>query len=53
MTKDSLEAVSNDLNAYIVVQAESAEKVADMFRDNPHWIVPNGYLDIMEVPTHM
>lgn len=50
MWSDKLEAVSNDLNAFIVVQADSAEAVSEMFKDNPHWIVPNGYLDIMEVP---
>ncbi len=52
MTSEGLEAVSNDLNAYLVVEAESAEKVAEMFKDNPHWIVPTAYLDIMEIPKH-
>ncbi len=50
MTAEKLEAVSNDLNAYITVQADSAEKVSEMFKDNPHWIVPGAFLDIMEVP---
>lgn len=54
MTKDKLEAVSNDLNAYITLQADSAEKVAEMFKDNPHWVIPTAFLDIMEVPEfHM
>ena len=52
MTQGGLEEVSNDLNAYVVIEAESAEAVAEMFKDNPHWIIPGGYLDIMEVP-HM
>lgn len=45
-----VEALSNDLNAYIVVQAESAEAVAEMFKDNPHMSIPGAFLDIMEVP---
>ena len=52
MTEKGIEAVSNDLNGYLVVEAESIEKVAEMFKDNPHWIVPTAYLDIMEV-SHM
>ena len=47
--EDKFEAVTNDLNAYIVIEAESAEQVVETFKDNPHWIIPGGYLDIMEV----
>lgn len=50
MTGDGAKAVTNDLNAYLVVEAESADDVVAMFKDNPHWIIPSAYLDIMEVP---
>lgn len=43
---------TNDLNFYNVVQAESLEEVIAMHKDNPHVVIPGGYLDIMEVP-HM
>jgi hypothetical protein len=49
MTKGGLEAFTNDLNAYLVVEAESVEQVGEMFKDNPHWVIPTAYLDIMEV----
>lgn len=52
MTSDGAKAVTNDLNAYVVIQAESADDVVAMFKDNPHWIIPTAYLDIMEV-AHM
>jgi len=50
MTSEGMKAVTNDLNAYVVVEAESAEAVAEMFKDNPHMEIPSSFLDIMEVP---
>lgn len=50
MTGAGVEEVANDLNYYCVVEAESAEAVADMFRDNPHVQIPTAFIDIMEVP---
>jgi hypothetical protein len=47
-----VEEVSNDLNAFVIVQADSAGQVVEMFKDNPHNMIPTGYVDIMEVP-HM
>lgn len=45
--------MSNDLNYFQVVQAESADDVVAMFKDNPHvQTIPDAFLDIMEVP-HM
>jgi hypothetical protein len=48
----TVEPVTNDLNAYVVVEAESIERVVDMFKDNPHMQIPTAYLDVMEV-THV
>jgi hypothetical protein len=47
----TVEPVSNDLNAYVVIEAESVEKVVEMFKDNPHMEIPRAFLDIMEI-TH-
>lgn len=41
---------TNDLNFYQVVEAESADDVVAMFKDNPHVQIPEAFLDIMEVP---
>jgi hypothetical protein len=43
-------SVPNDLNYYCVVEAESAEQIAEMFKDNPHLQIPDSYIDVMEVP---
>jgi hypothetical protein len=46
-------AVTNDLNYYQVVEADSIDDVIAMFKDNPHiQTIPDAYLDTMEVP-HM
>ncbi len=52
MTKDGASEISNDLNYMCVMQAESADEIAAMFKDNPHFAIPTSYIDIMEVP-HM
>ena len=45
--------MTNDLNYFQVVQAESADDVVAMFKDNPHvQTIPEAFLDIMEAP-HM
>jgi len=33
-----------------IVEAESADAVVDMFKDNPHFDIPTSFVDIMEVP---
>ena len=50
MTKDGAKPESNDLNYMCVVEAESADAVVEMFKDNPHFDIPTSYVDIMEVP---
>lgn len=50
MTKDGARSETNDLNYMCVVEAESADDVAKMFKDNPHFDIPTSFVDIMEVP---
>ena len=52
MTKDGAKPETNDLNYMCVVEAESADDVVAMFKDNPHFDIPTSFVDIMEVP-HM
>jgi hypothetical protein len=41
--------MTNDLNYYNVMQAESIEQVKEILKDNPHLTIPTAFLDIMEV----
>jgi hypothetical protein len=53
MTKGGTKQIANDLNYFCVVEAENADAVVEMFKDNPHIeTIPDSFLDIMEVP-HM
>ena len=44
------EPMTNDLNYYNVIEAESVEDAVAMHKDNPHIQIPNAFIDIMEVP---
>jgi hypothetical protein len=50
-----IEPVSNDMGAWIVVQAESHEAAAKMFEGHPHYtIFPGDRIEVMEmipIPT--
>jgi hypothetical protein len=50
MTSVGAQPMTNDLNFYNVVQAESIDDVVAMHKDSPHIEIPEAYLDIMEVP---
>ena len=52
MNKEGAQPLSNDLNGFHIIEANSVEEVIEMFKDNPHFDIPTSYLDIMEVP-HM
>jgi hypothetical protein len=40
--------VKNDLNWYLVVQAESHDAAAEMFKDHPHLHIPTSYIEVMD-----
>jgi len=52
VTKDGVKDSKNDLNYACIVQANSHDEAAAMFKDNPHFTIPTSYIDIMEIP-HM
>ena len=39
----------NDIGGYSVVQAESYEAAAALFRDNPHLSMPGATVEVMEI----
>lgn len=49
VTQKGVEDVRNDLNYYIIVEAESHEAAAEMMKDNPHYRIPEAYIEVMEI----
>ncbi len=48
VTKDNVTAVSNEINGFSVVQAESQEEAAKIFSDNPQLQMPGVYIEVLE-----
>src|SRR5258708_943059 len=48
VTKGNVADVKNDLNYYVVLEAESHDAAAAMVNDNPHLQIPNAYIEIVE-----
>ena len=44
-----VEDVKNDMMMSSYVQGESAEMVAELFKDHPHFAIPGATIEIMEV----
>jgi hypothetical protein len=49
VTEDSVRDVKNDIGGYSIVQAESHDKAAEIFSDNPHFKVPRAHIEVMEI----
>ncbi len=49
MTSAGAEPLTNDLNYYNVIEAETIEDAVAMHQDNPHVQIPDAFIDIMEV----
>jgi hypothetical protein len=49
VTKEGVTDTRNDLNYTMMIQAESHEAAADMLKDNPHFMIPNSYVEVMDV----
>lgn len=49
LTLDGAQPVTNDLNYYCVIEAESADAAVDIVKDGLI-LTPGAYIDIMEVP---
>ncbi len=48
ISASSIEDVKNDMMLSSYVQGESAEAVAEAFRDHPHFGIPGATIEIME-----
>lgn len=49
MSSTGAKPMTNDLNYYNVIDAESIEDAVSMHKDNPHVQIPDAFIDIMEV----
>ena len=43
--------VANDLGGYSVMQAESKESLAASMKEHPHFMMPDGWIEIVELMT--
>lgn len=48
VTSSGVEDVKNDMMLSSYVQGESAEEVAELFKDHPHFGIPGATIEIME-----
>ncbi len=53
VTTNGVEETRNDLMMYSFVEAETLEKVAQMFADHPHIGIMGGWIDVMQVNTNI
>jgi hypothetical protein len=49
VTEGGVADVKNELNFFMVIQAESHEAAAEMIKGNPHFMIPTSYVDVMEI----
>ena len=49
VSASGVEDVKNDMMISSYVQSESAETVAEIFKDHPHFTIPGATIEIMEV----
>lgn len=49
VTKEGIADTKNDIMLYSIVEGESAEAVATMFQDHPHFGIPEASIEIMPV----
>jgi hypothetical protein len=48
LTKSDASASTNDLGGFSILQAESQEALADTLKGHPHFMMPDGFIDIVE-----
>lgn len=48
VTSEGIVDSKNDVNWYLVVEAESHEAAAEMFKNHPHLHIPASYVDVSD-----
>ncbi len=49
VTASGVEDVKNDIMLYSIVEAESHEAAADVFKDHPHFGIPEASIEVMGI----
>ena len=49
VTEGSQAPVANDMGGYSILQAESKEALAETMKGHPHFMMPDGAIEIIEV----
>src|SRR5690606_2076905 len=49
ITKDGIEDARNDIMMYSFVEAESLDAAAALFTDHPHFGIPGGWIEVMQI----
>jgi hypothetical protein len=48
VSSEGITDTKNDLNWYLVVQADSHDAAAELFKDHPHLQIPTAYIEVMD-----
>ena len=49
VTKGGASPSTNDLGGYSILQAESKEALAETLKDHPHFMMPDGSIEVVEL----
>ena len=49
VNKSGSAPTTNDLGGYSVLQAESKEALADTLKGHPHFMMPDGFIEVVEI----
>jgi len=49
VTKGGSSPTTNDLGGYSILQAESKEALAETLKGHPHFMMPEGFIEVVEV----
>jgi hypothetical protein len=48
VTADAASPVTNDLGGYSILQSESKEALAETLKGHPHYLMPGGFIEVVE-----
>jgi len=49
VTKGGASPTTNDLGGYSILQAESKEALAETLKGHPHFMMPDGFIEVVEI----
>jgi len=49
VTKSSASPTTNDLGGFSILQAESKEALAETLKGHPHFMMPDGFIEVVEL----